>query len=179
MRWMRSVSGDIRFVLFYLLASFGHVQNFERTPTDKYVRWMNFTHALVCGLSGSRAVWPVLMRSASCRYPVCILWCPFNLSCERSTTGLVKEFHERVPHANSVRFLYGTYSFCPIYNCNMYVSWPFFVHYLFGTYALITTSVSTFTATETTSITGKTFFAFFCQFRIRYLYLSLNMWQQH
>ena len=31
---------------------------------------MNVTHALVCGLSGSRAVCPVLMRSASCMYPL-------------------------------------------------------------------------------------------------------------
>ena len=69
---MRPVSGDIRFVRFYPLASFGHVQNFERTPPDKYVRWVNVTHALVCGLSGSRAVCPILMHSASCRYPVCI-----------------------------------------------------------------------------------------------------------
>ena len=69
---MRSVSVDIRIVWSYPLASFGHVQNFERTPPDNYVRWMNVTHALVCGLSGSCAVCPVLMRSASCRYPVCI-----------------------------------------------------------------------------------------------------------
>ena len=38
---MRSVSGDVRFVRSYPLASFGHVQNFERTPPDKDVRWMN------------------------------------------------------------------------------------------------------------------------------------------
>ena len=48
---MRSVPGDIRFVRSYPLASFGHVQSFEQTPSDKYVRWMNVTHALVCGLS--------------------------------------------------------------------------------------------------------------------------------
>ena len=69
---MRPVSGDIRFVRSYPLESFGHVQNFEWTPPDIYERWVNVTHALVCGLSGSRAVCPVLMRSASCRYPVCI-----------------------------------------------------------------------------------------------------------
>ena len=62
----------VRFVRSYPLASFGHVQNFEWTPPGKYVRWMNVTHALVCSLSGSRAVCQVLMRSASCRYPVCI-----------------------------------------------------------------------------------------------------------
>ena len=67
---MRSVSGDIRFVRSYPLASFGHVQNFERTQPDLYVRWMNVTHALVCGFSGSRAVCPV-----SCaRRPVGILY---------------------------------------------------------------------------------------------------------
>ena len=52
---MRSVSGDVRFVRSYPLASFEHVQNFERTPPDKDVRWMNVTCALVCGLFGSRA----------------------------------------------------------------------------------------------------------------------------
>ena len=52
---MRSVSGDVCFVQSYPLASFGHVQNFIRTPPDKAVRWMNVTRALVCGLSGSRA----------------------------------------------------------------------------------------------------------------------------
>ena len=65
---MHSVSGDIRFVRSYPLASFGHVQDFERTPPDKYVRWMYVTHALVCGLTGSHAVCPVLMYLASCRY---------------------------------------------------------------------------------------------------------------
>ena len=71
---MRNASGNIRFVRSYPLASFGHVQNFEWTQLDKYVRWMKVTHALVCGLSGLCAVCPVLMRSASCRYmyPVCI-----------------------------------------------------------------------------------------------------------
>ena len=44
MRRMRPVSGDIRFVPSYPLVSFGHVQNFERTPPDKYVRWVNVTH---------------------------------------------------------------------------------------------------------------------------------------
>ena len=69
---MRSVSGDIRFVRSYPLASFGHVQNFKRTPPDKDVQWMNVTRALVCGLSGSHVVCPVVMRLASCRYLVCI-----------------------------------------------------------------------------------------------------------
>ena len=69
---MRSVSDDIRFVPSYPLASFGHVQNFKCMPPDKYVRWINITHALVCGLSGSRAVCLILIVSASCRYPVCI-----------------------------------------------------------------------------------------------------------
>ena len=62
---MRSVSGDIRFVRFYPLASFEHAQNFERTPPVKDVRWINITRVLVCGSSGSRAVCPVVMRSAS------------------------------------------------------------------------------------------------------------------
>ena len=66
------VSGDIRFVGSYLLASFGHVQNFEQTPPDKDVRWMNVTRVLVCGLSSSPAVCRVVMRLAFFRYPVCI-----------------------------------------------------------------------------------------------------------
>ena len=69
---MRSVSGDICFVRSYPLSSFGHVQNFERTQPDKDVLWMNVTRVLVCGMSDSSAVCPVLMRLASCRYPVCI-----------------------------------------------------------------------------------------------------------
>ena len=48
---MRPVSGDIRFVGSYPFTSFGHVQNFEQMPLNKYVRWVNVTHALVCGLS--------------------------------------------------------------------------------------------------------------------------------
>ena len=99
---MRPVSGDIRFVRSYPLSSFGHVQNFERTPPDKYVRCVKVSHALVCGLSGSRAVCPVLVRSASCRYPVCVRLSPFDLSCERSTAGQVTEFPGRVPHVYSV-----------------------------------------------------------------------------
>ena len=95
---MRSVSGDIRFVRSYPLASFGHVQNFERTPPDKYVRWLNVTHALVCVLSGSRAVCPVIVRSVSCMYPLMSA----DLSCESSTAGQVTEFPGRVPHLHSV-----------------------------------------------------------------------------
>ena len=52
---MRSVSGNIRFGRSYPLARFEHVQNFERTPPDNDVRWMNVSCALVCGLSGSRS----------------------------------------------------------------------------------------------------------------------------
>ena len=59
---MRYMSGYIRFVRSYPFASFGHVQNFKRTQLDEYVWWMNVTHALVCGLSGSHAVCLVLMR---------------------------------------------------------------------------------------------------------------------
>ena len=52
---MRSVSGDVRFVRSYPLASFEHVQDYERTPPDKDIRRMDVTRALVCGLSGSRS----------------------------------------------------------------------------------------------------------------------------
>ena len=51
---MRSLSGNIRFARSYPLANFGH-DGHEQTPPDKCVRWMNVTHALVCGLSGSHA----------------------------------------------------------------------------------------------------------------------------
>ena len=157
---MPSLSGDIGFVRSYPLASFGHVQNFERTPPDKYVRWVNVTHALVCGLSGSRAVCPILMRLASCRYFVSIRCCPFDLSCNWSTTGQVTEFPGRVRNVHSVIV---QRTFCPFLIWYIFVlsvihllhlvSWPFFVRCLFGTYALVTTSSPTFTATETTSIT--------------------------
>ena len=99
---MRSVLGDISFFLSYPFASFGHIQNFERTPSDKYVRLMNITHALVCCLSGSRAVCLVCMRLASCRYPVYIRGCAFHMSSKRSSTGQVTEFPGRVWHAHSV-----------------------------------------------------------------------------
>ena len=66
------MSGDIRFVRSYRLASFGHAQIFKRTPLDKFVRSVNVTHALVCGLFGSLAVCSFLIRSAYCRHPVCI-----------------------------------------------------------------------------------------------------------
>ena len=102
----------------YPLASFGHVQNFKRTPPDKYVWCMNFTRALVCGLPCSHAVCPVLMRSASCRYPVCIRWCTFDLNCERSTTGQVTEIPRRVPHAHSM-FVQRTC--CPFLKRNIFV----------------------------------------------------------
>ena len=52
----------------------------NRCPVDERT-----TRALVCSLSGSCAACPVLMCSASCRYPVCIRSCPLDLSCERST----------------------------------------------------------------------------------------------
>ena len=101
---MRPVPGDIRFVRSYPLESSGHVQNFEWTPPDIYERWVNVIHASVCGLCGSRAVCPVLMRSASCRYPVCIPLCPFDLSCERSTARQFKECPGRVRHVLSVSY---------------------------------------------------------------------------
>ena len=115
---MRYVSGNIRFARSYPLASFGHVQNFKGTPPDKYVRWMNITGGLVCGLSCSHAVCPVLVHSASCRYPVCIPWCPFGLNCNQSTTGQETEFPKPVLLAHSV-FVQRT--FCP------FLMWYIFV----------------------------------------------------
>ena len=47
------------YIWSYLLVSFGHVQNFERMPTDKVVKdvwWMNVTCALVSSLWGSHVV---------------------------------------------------------------------------------------------------------------------------
>ena len=79
------MSVNIRFVRSYPLASFEHVQNFERTPLDKDIRWMNVSCALVCGLSGSRA--------SSCRHPVGILYVSVDdrssWVVERSTSGHV------------------------------------------------------------------------------------------
>ena len=144
---------------------------------------MNVTHALVCSLSRSRAVCTVLLRLASCRYPLCIHWCLLYLSFERSTTGQVTEFLDvyrmRILwsfNEHFVWFLYGAYSFSPLYICYTYVSWPLFVRYLLGMYALLATSASTFTATETTAVTGLTFFSFFLSIQ-RLLLLSVNMWQ--
>ena len=60
---MHSVSVDDRFVWSYPLACFEHVQNFERMPSDNDVRLMDVTYMRWY------AVFPVLVRSASCRYP--------------------------------------------------------------------------------------------------------------
>ena len=157
---MRSMSGGIHVVWFYPLASFGHVQNLEQVPPDKDVGWMNVTHAYVISLSSYCVICPVLVLSASCRYPACIRWCPFDLSCERSTTGHVTEFPGWVLHVHYVNvnerfvcFLYGipfvSYAFV---TCTLVDR--FFVGYLAGTYALLTTSAMTFTTTEKTSTTG-------------------------
>ena len=80
----------------YPLASFGHIQNFERTPPDKYVQWMNVTHVLVCDVSSSLAVCPVIMRSTSCMYPL------MSVPPELRVTGQVREFPGQVPRAHSV-----------------------------------------------------------------------------
>ena len=72
---------------------------------------MNVTRALVWGLSGSHAIGPVFMRLASCRYPVCIRRCLFDLSYEWSTTGHELEFPRREPHAHSVIV---QRKFCPL-----------------------------------------------------------------
>ena len=150
----------------------GVYKTFERTPLDKYVRWMNVTRALVCGSSGSRAVCPVLTRSASCGYPVWIRWCPFDLNCEWSTTGQVTEFPRRVPHAHSV-FVQRT--FCPFlirYMFVLSVIQPLHVRELTVLCMLLVWYVCALYDfrddlhhTETTSITGSTFFAFFLSVR--------------
>ena len=114
---MRSMTSDIQFIWSYPLASFGHVQNFERTQPDKDVRRMSVTRALVCSLSGSHAVCPVLIHSAFFIYPVCICRYPFDPSCERSTAGQVIEFRGRILHGHS---LIVQRTFC-----------PFFIRYIF------------------------------------------------
>ena len=78
-RYLSCGTGSI-VVWSYLLASFVHVQNIERTPPDKDDRWMNITRALVCGLSGSLA----FAQFSSGPHPVGILyvrWCPLT-TCE-------------------------------------------------------------------------------------------------
>ena len=130
MRWMHYVSGIICFVRSYPLASFGHVQNFERMPPDKNVRWMNVSRALVCSLSGSRAVCEVLMRSASWRYPICI--------CSTKFPG-------RVPHAHSVfekrtfctfliRYIFVLSVIHPLHVRKMTVLCPLLVRYVCALY---------------------------------------------
>ena len=76
------MSGDVRFVRSYQLASFGHVQNFERTPPDKDVRWMNVTCGLVCGLSGMRFV-----RFSCVWHHVGILYVSVDLRSTRVVNG--------------------------------------------------------------------------------------------
>ena len=99
---MRSVSDNVRFVRSYLLASFGHVQNFERTPPDKDFRWMNVSCALVCGLSGSRASDIV---KVSCMDPSMSvrprLWNGQPLDMQR-----LKRTSTRAPHVKRIRNAY-------------------------------------------------------------------------
>ena len=64
-------------------------------------------------LLSSYAVCRILVRSRSCKYPICICLCPFNLSCEWSTTGhvMVKtEFPRLVPHVIVLSVSYMVYT---------------------------------------------------------------------
>ena len=126
------------------------------------------------------AVCPVLMlfvRFSCVRNSVGILYVSVDVRFTRVVNGQLQDmywsssdeccmcilwsFNERF-----VRFLYRTYSFYPIYIPYTYVNWPFSVSYLSGSYALLTTSATTFTALPPPA---KRFSHFFCPFGVRYL----------
>ena len=90
---MRSVSGSARCVWSYPLARFGHVQNFEPTPPEI------FFFGGRTFLVRKYAVCPVLMRQASCRYPVCIRRCPLDLICGTVNLRTCNGLNGRVTHA--------------------------------------------------------------------------------
>ena len=123
----------------YAFTAWGTDKKRMQTDTNRQIILLSVTRPLV--LTGK--VWQSL-----------ICWCLFDLNCKWSTTGQETDFSRQVRHAHSVfvqrtfcDFLFGTYSFCPLYIRYTYVSWPFFVRYLSGTYGLFTTS-------WTISITG-------------------------
>ena len=153
----------VRWYPFCPVLSLGKFRTCLKLWTDatEYVPWVNVTHALICGFSGSGVVCPALMCLAFYRYPVCIRWCPLDLNCEWSTVGQVKEFPRRVPHVHSL-ILQPT--FCPFLIWYIFVLFvihllhirllTFLYPLLVRTYALLTTSATIFTTAETTSITG-------------------------
>ena len=122
-----------------------------------------------CGLSDSRAVCPILVRfvrfscglsdshcfnilSLSCIYPLMsvrpALWTVNYRTGNRvSWTSTICAFCNR-----STNVLFVSYTVSNIRFVRTYVNWPFFVRYLLGTYVLLTTSASTFTASKTTKI---------------------------
>ena len=127
--------------------------------------------ALVCGLSGCHAGFPILMRSASCRYPVYIRWSPFDLSCERINyrTG------NRVPGTSSAC------AFCD-HSTNVlsvfYVVHIRFVRYTSIALTLVDCSLPVICPVRMCSLQllrrltspDKHFLHFFCPFSVRYLY---------
>ena len=85
----------------------GHRINMSVDERYSYVgmRFVRFS----CNLCGSH-------EFSILQYHVRICQCPFDLDCERSTTGQVTEFPRRVPYAHSV-FVQRT--FCPF--CIRYI----------------------------------------------------------
>ena len=140
---------------------------------------MNVTRALVCGLSGSRAVCPFLMRSASCRYPVCIRWCPFDLSCERSTLGQVREFHGRISHAHYLIVHRTFWPFLIRYIVAVSVLHPLHVRLLTVVYPFLVRCVcAPYNFRDNFHHRINIFFSFFLSVW-RPLPFSVNMWQHH
>ena len=106
------------------------------------------------------AVCPVLMRFVrfSCvRHPVGILYVFVDVRSTCVVNGKLQDMYWSSPDECRMcilwsfderfdRFLCATYSFYPLYILYTYVSWPFSISYLSGTYALLTTSATTFTA---------------------------------
>ena len=125
----------------------------------------------VCGLSGCCAVCLVLMRSASCRYPVCIRWCPFDMSCER----INYRAGNRVPGTSTAS------AFCD-HSTNI-LSISYTVHIRFVRYTSVTLTLVDRSLSITCSVRmrylqlpwrlpppDKHFLHFFCPLGVHYLY---------
>ena len=110
MRWMRSVSGDIRFIWSYSFASFRHVQNFERTPWDNYIRWMN-----------------VILDLRMCFFYlsfVAAIWVAFVISLWWYIVWVTKTIHSLYCQLYSVEIFLELCTIIP--TCaNWFLSWPF------------------------------------------------------
>ena len=146
----------VRWYPFYLVSFVGKFWHMFKTSNGGHRIKMSGGWTL---LVRWYAVCPFLMRFVpfSCfRHPVGILYISVDFLSTYVVNSHLQDIYWSSPdecrmcilwsfNERCVRFLCGTYSFCPLYICYTYVNWPFFVRYLSGTYALIATSAMTST----------------------------------